>query len=292
VSRESVVIEEPSNPGNFRRLTLRERASLQGFPITFQFYGESFSHKQKMVGNAIPPAFTYYLGQALKRVPAADVPNLSDAAQRWKEPAAFATTSRPGRPAFRYPPTRTFRFAIPSLRLKSGVRFELANEAKGDATRWRVAFYFGTPKVIRGLTLNADVYRWLVAGVPKSVREPVDQVLEALRSYLASADVMHMQRIWAHSGVGRTTPFMLLDELTETGASLIRLLSGYPLEAQKWVGETVLSQYGSAARELPGLTKLARHAPLIWAGLLVGSCANSALLLHEVRGANAMFNQA
>lgn len=41
VSRESIVIADPDTPDVYRRLTVRERASLQGFPITFQFYGQT-----------------------------------------------------------------------------------------------------------------------------------------------------------------------------------------------------------------------------------------------------------
>src|SRR3546814_11871956 len=52
----------------------------------------------------------------------------------------------------KYPENRTFRFAIPSLRLKSGVRFELANIGRSSEREWRVAFWFGTSKDIRRLT--------------------------------------------------------------------------------------------------------------------------------------------
>lgn len=44
VSRESIVIEDPKHPGQYRRLTVRERASLQGFPINYQFYALSLIH--------------------------------------------------------------------------------------------------------------------------------------------------------------------------------------------------------------------------------------------------------
>ncbi len=65
VSRESVIIEDINSPGRFRRLTIRESASAQGFPATFQFFGNSYGQKIRMVGNAVPPLFSFYLGQAL-----------------------------------------------------------------------------------------------------------------------------------------------------------------------------------------------------------------------------------
>lgn len=57
VSRESIIIDAPEKKGRYRRLSVRERGCLQGFPITFQFFGDSYAQKLKMIGNAIPPLF-------------------------------------------------------------------------------------------------------------------------------------------------------------------------------------------------------------------------------------------
>ena len=65
VSRESIVIQDGKK---FRRLTLREKGCIQGFPITFQFYGNTHSNKQKMIGNSIPPILTYYLFQRMLKL--------------------------------------------------------------------------------------------------------------------------------------------------------------------------------------------------------------------------------
>jgi DNA (cytosine-5)-methyltransferase 1 len=65
VSRESIVIEDLETHGRFRRLSVRERGCLQGFPVTYQFYGDSYSEKLKMIGNAVPPLMTYYIAQAM-----------------------------------------------------------------------------------------------------------------------------------------------------------------------------------------------------------------------------------
>src|ERR1043166_2753865 len=66
VGRESIVIAAPGEPDGYRRLTLRERASLQGFPITYQFYGASYGAKLRMIGNAVPPPFAYLMGHVLQ----------------------------------------------------------------------------------------------------------------------------------------------------------------------------------------------------------------------------------
>ena len=54
VSRESVVIASPESKGRFRRLTVRERGCIQGFPITYQFFGDSYAQKLKMIGRGCP----------------------------------------------------------------------------------------------------------------------------------------------------------------------------------------------------------------------------------------------
>jgi DNA-cytosine methyltransferase len=55
-SRATVVLPWPSSGDvPFRTLTLRECASAQGFPLTYQFWGDSMSAKDFLVGNAVPP---------------------------------------------------------------------------------------------------------------------------------------------------------------------------------------------------------------------------------------------
>ena len=68
ISRESIIIDAPDVEGH-RRLSLRERATLQGFPITYEFYGTSYGHKLKLIGNALPPPAAYYLGMAMRGIP-------------------------------------------------------------------------------------------------------------------------------------------------------------------------------------------------------------------------------
>lgn len=280
VSRESIVIENPSRIGSYRRLTLRERACLQGFPVTFQFYGESYAQKMRMVGNAIPPSFSYYVAQALQERAPAEVKALTDHNDALKLPIPPATDARPDRPGFRYPPNRTFRFAIPSLRLKSGVRFELTNVTSNDPKVWKVAFYFGTSKSIMSLTLDDSTCSRILQELPSDLCEGIRAELALLAEFICRADINNMQRLWSHNGLGLTRPFMLLDQLDQSGARIIEILNGHEILAQTLVGQAILSGYGQKAFMLPGLQKLARNAALILSGLLVGGLANSELSKH------------
>lgn len=277
VSRESIVIEDPKAPKAYRRLTIRERACLQGFPITFQFYGTSYGHKLRMVGNAVPPLFSFLVAQAMLRREAKKIPELSTYAETLKAPIPPAEDASPDRPGARFPKGRTFRFAIPSLRLKSGVRFDLANLVGEDRTDWKIEFYFGTPKSIQSIDLAALSLSAALRRIPTAISAKVHSELEKVSGFIHGADIGNMQRVWSHNGVGFTQPFMLLDELDERGAELVKLLKPYEQLTQEMVGNVILETYGTEANKLPGLQKLANNAALVLAGLLIGVTANAAI---------------
>ncbi len=215
VCRESIIIEHAGKGGKLRRLTVRERASLQGFPVTYQFYCSSFSQKIRMVGNAIPPLFTYYLGHAFRGTAPETVPVLPSVGSKLKSPNPQSFDSLPSKAGTIYVEQRTFRFAIPSLRLKSGVRFELTNDFSIGNPGWRVAFYFGTSKAIQTLELNEALFSYIARRMPKSIYSKVANELSILSDSIAQADIENLQRVWSRRGPGLTRPFMILDELDE-----------------------------------------------------------------------------
>jgi DNA (cytosine-5)-methyltransferase 1 len=280
VSRESIVITPPDAPKGARRLTIRERASLQGFPITYQFYGATYTEKLKMIGNAIPPAFSYLMGHAFQSTKAETLPALCSHYLSLSAPIPAPPHTPPHRPGAVYPPNRSFRFAIQSLQLKSGVRFELRNRLLGGTNHWAVEFYFGTSKKIISMHLDSNLYSHLLQVVPELLRPEIDVALSNLTDYVSSADIGNMQRVWAHRGVGGTSPFMLLDELDRAGTALIDVFRSDPKGALAVLNEAIDAVFGDDRPEV-GLNKLGRNAPLISAGLLVGSAVNSILSSHS-----------
>lgn len=281
VSRESIVIENPDQPRTFRRLTVRERACLQGFPITFQFYGESYAQKLRMVGNAVPPLFSYYVAQALQGKTPEIAQKITEHIDSLRAPIPPATDARPNKAGCRYLWNRRFRFAIPSLRLKSGVRFELVNVPSESYTTWQIAFYFGTSKSIQTLPLDDSLYLMLLQKLPDELSEKIRAELSQLADFIRRADVINMQRLWSHSGLGLTRPFMLLDQLDEIGTRIINTLKDNEIFVQHLVSQAIGSKFGEKASKLPGLSKLTRNATLIVSGLLIGSLANRELSKHE-----------
>ncbi|MCS0495588.1 DNA cytosine methyltransferase [Ancylobacter sp. MQZ15Z-1] len=276
VSRESIVINPPEEPESVRRLTVRERASLQGFPITFQFYGATYGQKLRMVGNAIPPAFSYLMGHVFQGTEAEVLPVLSSHSERLSAPKPMPVLTPPHQPGSTYPSHRSFRFAIQSLQLKSGVRFELRNRIVDSTADWAVDFYFGTSKDIIAVPMDGALLIRLLKVVTTGLRPKVEAVLSGVSTYVTEADIENMQRVWTHRGVGGTRPFMLLDELDRAGTRLIEVLQPEPMVAAAVVDAAISLVFGDD-KPLVGLAKLVRNAPLIAAGLLVGSTVNSTI---------------
>ena len=284
VSRESIVVGPAGDCDEFRRLTIRERACLQGFPVWFQFYASSYGQKLKMVGNAIPPYFAYFVGAALRGLQPDELPSIENACAGLYGPQPDPPSTTPECAGTHYPKSRTFRFAIPSLRLKSGVRFELANAAAGEVM-WQVAFVFGTSKSIHRLALDESVLARMLKRLPPHVADELLEELSILDDFIAEADVPNMQTIWSHRGPGRTRPFMLLDELDAVGLTAQRLLSPQEPLCRILVAEEAAHQHADALEKVAGLNKLANNATVIAAGLIVGSLANVALARHSAAAA-------
>lgn len=282
VSRESIVIEDPAKSKSFRRLTIRERASLQGFPITFQFYGSNYSQKLRMVGNAVPPVLTYYVAHAFRGTAPKKVPSFAQQAIKLRMPATLPSDARPDRAGAHYPTNRKFRFAISSLRLKSGVRFELVNAFKKHHQCWQVNFYFGSSKSIHSLSLDRALQKRILQRLPEPEKSALNIEIAALVETLDGVDVVRMQSIWNRTGLGRTTPFMLLDTLDEFGARLTKMIETNRPAAEALIAKVVEAEHGNARKKPVGISKLVRNAPLIVAGLLVGSVTNTVLSSNTV----------
>lgn len=83
VARETLVMEEPTAPeglSRFRKPTIREIASIQGFPITYQFTGGSQAQKWRRVGDAVAVPVSFAIGQAIRAEMGLEVPEEPDVA--------------------------------------------------------------------------------------------------------------------------------------------------------------------------------------------------------------------
>jgi len=63
LGRETLVLRSENK---FRRATVRECASLQSFPITYQFTGASLNSRYRQVGDAVPPLLAFSIARLIQ----------------------------------------------------------------------------------------------------------------------------------------------------------------------------------------------------------------------------------
>ncbi len=88
VARETLVMEEPDAPeglSRFRKPTIREIATIQGFPITYQFTGNSQAQKWRRVGDAVAVPVAFEIGRSLREAMGLEVPESPDIARECPE---------------------------------------------------------------------------------------------------------------------------------------------------------------------------------------------------------------
>ncbi|WP_299933318.1 DNA cytosine methyltransferase [uncultured Pelagimonas sp.] len=269
VSRESIVVENDTRDG-FRRLTVRERATLQGFPITYQFYGKSFAEKAKMIGNAIPPTFSYVLASFASGVDADHFVPHAKAGMELELPAKTAPKTKPDTAGRSYPAKRRFRAAIPGLRFKSGMRFEFANEATEKQTTWSMRFYSGNSKDIRTHLLDDSLGEKLLnkAALSGASVAP-SQSRKRLETLVSEVDGDGLQDIWTRRSKGES-PYAWVDLLGELADAVHTQLNETISDddAENLVLELVGIRDGQS--KYANEAKLRRNATRIISGAIVG----------------------
>ena len=203
VSRESLVVRDKRK---FRRLSVRERASVQGFPINYEFHGSSHSNKLKMIGNAIPPKFTYFIAAAMKGITLHKLVLPNKVSVLLEKSLPEKTT--PDTQSKKYPATRSFKIAMSNLNFKSGTRFEL-NNSEG---RFRCFFYYGDSKRIRNLVLDKSLFSKLerfISQQDEDVMKKITKKLKVIKKY----NHQELQNAWSVKPSVGDHPFQIVDLL-------------------------------------------------------------------------------
>ena len=273
VSRESVIVS--SGKDKVRRLTIRERATLQGFPITYQFYGNSYSNRIKMIGNAIPPMLSYFIGSAMLGKSLQEV-NPRKKLEYWHPiPEAPYKPVKADTSAKKYSEKRVFRFSIRPLRFGSGVGFELNNSIKSKKILWTIKYFHGSSKDIKEIPLNSELLDLCLQKV--MTLDPTfnfDKEITTLAHQLADFDGEALQKSWTHSSAQSKSlhPFEALDILEEFVTKLIDRLSILDKDS---VEKIIASFHGMSQLGLNSISKKIRENSIqILAGLILGSWFN------------------
>lgn len=287
VSRESIVIEDPRARGSYRRLTIRERASLQGFPITYQFFARSFAEKAKMIGNAIPPTFTHLLALAAQGQLDDSFAGYSDVGGQLTLPDRLPSVTPPDKEGRSYSANRSFRAAVPHLRFKSGMRFDLSNDLGGRAAEWRVRFFFGSSKDIRELELDGSITDCLAeSGLFGDLLQRTSSSFRRAEQDLLQSSPHQLQMAWAHKsdGIG---PFAVADQLGDLAQSVHEAIEDVIGRDDRALEDFVVGVADTAddGKRLVSESKLRRYATWILAGIIVGEWFNTLAWHRDCRQA-------
>lgn len=211
VSRESLVVKRRNGYG---RLSVRERGIIQGFPINYQFFGNSHSQKIKMIGNAIPPVFTYALVAAFREIAPSKFKPIQTKKfiSKSKSRPEVTKTDTAGK---KFRPDRGFRFAMPSLRFKSGTSFELSNKNQTFQCR----FFYGDSKNIKQLKLNQDSYSFFSNRLSSKSISMIKRDTKVLKS----TNPNKLQQVWIESEKG-LNPFEVIDIIDEIAITVFEEL--------------------------------------------------------------------
>ncbi|MDC1088864.1 DNA (cytosine-5-)-methyltransferase [Hellea sp.] len=262
VSRESIVIEDPIQKGKYRRLSVRERACLQGFPITYQFYGKSNSSKLKMVGNAIPPVLTYYLAQSFLGTQPEKLKLHQDLTFEYLSNVSPGPTTQPDSKGKMFPRGRTFRFAIPGLRFKSGMRFEL-NNLREDKS-FACAFYFGDSKHIQSLEPTSESISLLKNVLFSEAEEAQINIEKVLDDQIGKISQKLLQSTWIRQ-TSDMHPFSVLDQLSTAFHGVLDTLPEKNTVNFEAGIELILSGF----KNPNGVAKMRKYAKEVCLGMLV-----------------------
>ena len=216
VSRESIIV---SAANGYRRLSVRERGVIQGFPITYQFYGRTLNAKFKMIGNAVPPVLTYFIFQSMLGISVDKVQLPKESSYYHHQPRMKSYDSKLGLPARKYPSNRKFMFSVPHFRYGSGVRFELSNNPKAPKEDWSFKFFYGNSKKIQRVTLNQEIKEVLAPLVNTDKNFIFDKKVERITEKYKGYDSEVFQKKWINS-LG-TEVFDFLDEVGNAGAEIL-----------------------------------------------------------------------
>ncbi|MCP3685559.1 MAG: DNA (cytosine-5-)-methyltransferase [bacterium] len=276
VSRESTIIRDEENGGALRRLSARERAVLQSFPITFQFYGKSYSSRLKMIGNAFPPLMAFYVAHCLlgtdpKKLLSTKKTSYSH--QMPKTPPKVKIDSE----GKHYPLSRRFRAAIPNLRFGSGMRFELVNSFDEESISWSVGFYYGSSKDIRTISLDWFLFNESLSLLDSDRRELVSGALMNMYNSISNTDRNKLQKVW----VGKEQGIHPHDVVDQLGNAIDIILEEFNQVDDETISTFILthlnplSQNNQLDKHQNGNAKIERYSKQILAGFVIGSSFNT-----------------
>lgn len=213
VARETTVIAAGGD--RYRRLSVREASSVQGFPITYQWWGATSSLKYKLVGNAVAPPVAFAVARAMVKEAERPVSQRPYLVKHVAEPAPPASLR--GRPRA-LPLARRFREHVPGSKLP-GFRVDLDNggTAAAHLVGWRAVLYRGSGKAVQHREVALDDALRMLALTVADVRTArrARSFLSAIERTLSKLvpDASTLQRIRAERERSDVTPYLIIERI-------------------------------------------------------------------------------
>lgn len=234
-----------------------------------------------MIGNAIPPLLTFYIGQSMLNTPLNKLVAPTKAIKNVslsKEKAVEITPDKAGK---KFKINRSFWIAIPHLRFGSGMRFDLKNsfgEKNGDA-QWKVNFFHGTSKEIKELDIDSRVYKSSLTLFDKLASNELKVLYDTYAYEVSILDHNRIQQCWTNSlHKDSHHPFKIVDHLGDFAGKIIEELKQSDNEAQvhRYIENLFLKGVDKVN------AKILLNSTRIFSGLLIAGIFNRVIHYKKV----------
>lgn len=227
LGRETLVIEgKRSGEVVYRRATVRECATLQSFPITYQFWGGGLGARYRLAGDAVPPRLAYLIGREIRLTHDALDSVIADVRQRPIELSPKADWGTRRKRSSTLPANRKFSALIPGKEVR-GCRAEFGNQGKPSSSsstttdpgiKWCARLYVGEGRQMRSTPVEAHTALLELRSFYVSNEQNRDRLLALLRhceeqfpSELPDASTLHA--VWTGRQTGPLGPEAVSERL-------------------------------------------------------------------------------
>lgn len=221
-SREGLIYKSDyarKGDGEYRSPTVREIASIMGFPITYQFTGNLYA-KWRQVGNAVCPSISRALAIEVLKQYSYSIPSIWALEKEIKlEGIINLNTFKEG--AFTNPPKRTKDSKYRRHPIKDGnltvtlSNFDISSNKKTNG-KWLTSIQYGTGAKFKHQEINDNFYLKLEDIIRKEVKEGelfIKIINNGFSEKIAHSSLMQKMYEQQKCENGKREPTQLMDDL-------------------------------------------------------------------------------
>lgn len=214
-TREAILYKSELNRagnGEYRTPTIREAATIMGFPLTYQFYG-SEATKWRQIGNAVCVQLSFALATKVRQSLGM---KLLEPKEIKKDLSSIEFLDNPQEKPFDKPPKRNPNALFRAHPIKSGnITVDLTNQAGDDRDEWSVVAHAGTGKgfVFVAMTKeHREVAKNMVLKVCPEFIETVDSD-PIIRGY-AAHELQKYNEEYGYTSTSKAHPYNVVKRIS------------------------------------------------------------------------------